>query len=99
MGKDGRRRYGITVIFDTRERDESPDDMRGRIGHTMETLGATVETAEDLGTRDFARRANRRFISGAYARYVVSASPSFGAELDGRLRLDKTVNRALIECI
>ncbi|MDR3116982.1 MAG: 30S ribosomal protein S6 [Puniceicoccales bacterium] len=93
------RRYRVTVVFDTREQRESPDAMRLRLGQLMESLGATVEEAVDLGPRNFARCANRRISSGSYAGYTVSAPPAFCGELTGRLRLDKTVNRTLVECI
>ena len=93
------RRYRVTVIFDTREQRESPDALRLRLSQLMESLGAAVEGVEDLGTRNFARCANRRFASGSYAGFTVSAPSAFCGELTGRLRLDKTVNRTLVECI
>jgi ribosomal protein S6 len=85
------------VIFDTREQRESSDEMRQRIGTLMESLGAVVEGSESLGVRPFARCANRKFTDGAYARYRVRAEGPFHRELSGRLRLDKTVNRAFCE--
>ncbi|MDR2576609.1 MAG: 30S ribosomal protein S6 [Puniceicoccales bacterium] len=91
------RKYKITVIFDTREQEESPDEMRRRLGTLMATLGAKVEEDKSLGIRDFSRCASRKFQSGAYAQYLVSAPSSFNGEFSKRLRLDKTIDRALTE--
>jgi ribosomal protein S6 len=94
-----KKEYRVTVIFDTREQKESPVDMLARIRELMESLGAAVTAADDLGVRSFQRCAKRKFREGSYATYLLSAGPSFGSDLIGRLRLDKTVNRTLVERI
>jgi ribosomal protein S6 len=87
------------VVFDTRERQESADDMRLRVAHMMESLGATVDEVVDLGVRNFSSHANRRFTAGSYASYSISSPATFCNELINRLRLDATVNRTLVESI
>jgi ribosomal protein S6 len=91
------RKYRITVIFDIREQAESPDDMRLRLCGVIGTLGATVDSEKSLGIREFSRCACKQFRSGAYAQYCVTAQHSFSGEFSNKMRLDKTVNRVLIE--
>ncbi|MDR3316480.1 MAG: 30S ribosomal protein S6 [Puniceicoccales bacterium] len=90
-------RYRITLVFDTREQRESADDMRQRIGKMMESLGASVEASRSLGIFPFARCTSRKFTAGSYAQYELAAKGSFNGEFTAKLRLDKTVNCALIE--
>jgi ribosomal protein S6 len=94
-----KRDYRVTVILDTREQSESADDMGERLKGLLESVGAAVSKAEGLGIKEFARTRNRNFREGSYATFSISAPASFAVELLGRLRLDKTVNRTLIERI
>ena len=89
--------YKITVIFETREQKESAEEMLQRLGTLMQGLGGTVESAKNLGVHDFARCTDRHFRSAPYAQYVVHAAGDFNGKLGSRLKLDKTVNRVLIE--
>lgn len=89
-------RYLITVVFDTRERKESGDEMLASLRELMESLGATVENGRPLGQRTFAR-GDRRFPSGFYGQYDLLADGDFDSKLRKRLRLDDRVNRIMIE--
>ncbi|MDR0340079.1 MAG: 30S ribosomal protein S6 [Puniceicoccales bacterium] len=92
-----RRNYRVTVIFDAREQQESPDEMRDRVGKLMESIGAELSASESLGTKAFARCRSKKFREGAYASYLLAAEPSFDEGLLSRLRLDRTVNRTFVE--
>jgi ribosomal protein S6 len=92
-----KKNYRITVIFDARGQQESPDEMRDRVGNLMGSLGAELAASESLGTKPFARCRSKQFREGVYARYLLAAEPSFGEGLLSRMRLDRTVNRTLIE--
>lgn len=93
------RDYRITVIFDSRDQQESGEEMLQRVAELMANLGARVDEAKYLGQKDFARCARRDFRSAGYGQYRLAAMGSFGDELKKRLRLDKTVDRLLIERI
>ncbi|MDR1436261.1 MAG: 30S ribosomal protein S6 [Puniceicoccales bacterium] len=97
MAEEVKNNYKITVIFDTREQRESAADMLLRVKELMESLGASVISADNLGMKSFQRCAKRKFREGAYGSYSLSAKPSFGKALLERLRLDRTVNRTFVE--
>jgi ribosomal protein S6 len=92
-------KYKITLILQNNEQKESAEDVIDRIAGCMASLGGTVENKKNFGVREFERCVNRNFRSGTYAQYVVSAGKDFNAALCSRLRLDKTVNRVLVERI
>lgn len=71
----------------------------GRIFGYVDLLGGVVEKAENLGVFDFQRSTNRQFRAGTYVQYFIEAEKNFNAEFNNRLRLDKSINRALIEKI
>jgi ribosomal protein S6 len=92
-----RKKYKITFVLDNREQGESVEDIMGRISGYVEFLGGTVEEAKNLGVFDFQRYTNRQFRAGTYVQYLVEAEGNFNTEFNSRLRLDKSVDRALIE--
>ncbi|MDR0428768.1 MAG: 30S ribosomal protein S6 [Puniceicoccales bacterium] len=93
------RKYRITLIFDNREQKESVDDLMGRVAGYMESLGGVIDERNNLGLHSFERCVNRNFRSGTYAQYVVRAEGNFNGMLCNRLRLDRAINRVLVERI
>lgn len=91
------KKYRITLILDNREQNESTEEIMGRISGYAELLGGTIEKSESLGVHEFQRCTNRQFRSGVYVQYIVHADGNFSGALNNRLRLDKSVNRALVE--
>jgi ribosomal protein S6 len=75
------------------------EDVMGRISGYVEFLGGTVERATNLGVFDFQRYTNRQFRAGTYAQYFIEAEGNFNAEFNNRLRLDRSIDRTLIEKI
>ncbi|MDR1456731.1 MAG: 30S ribosomal protein S6 [Puniceicoccales bacterium] len=91
------KKYKVTLVLDNREQGESTEDIMGRISGYVEFLGGTVEKLTNLGVLDFQRYTNRQFRAGIYVQYVIQAEGNFNTEFNNRLRLDKSVDRALIE--
>jgi ribosomal protein S6 len=99
MVKEIKNHYRVTVILDTREQRESSSAMLLRVKELMESLRASVSSADDMGVQNFRHCAKRKFRERSYGMYHISAKPSFGKELIERLRLDRTVNRTFVDRI
>jgi ribosomal protein S6 len=92
-----RKKYKVTFVLDNREQGESVEEIMGRISGYVEFLGGTVGEVKNLGVLDFQRYTNRQFRAGTYVQYLIEAEGNFNAEFRNRLRLDKSVDRALVE--
>lgn len=91
------KRYRATFILDTRNHADSVDALIDGIKENITGLGASVETVENLGTKEFVRVTDRNFPSGVFVRIDFESAPSVPGQFQERFRLDKTVNRILIQ--
>ena len=89
--------YTATFIFDLRNSEDGIEKVVSDVTEVLGGLGCEVTATEDLGTRDFARAADRRFASGHYYEFVFNGPPSAPSDLQEKLRLDKRVNRIMSE--
>jgi ribosomal protein S6 len=99
MVKEIKNHYRVTVILDTCEQRESSSAMLLRVEELMESLRASVSSADDMGVKSLRRCPKRKFREGSYGMHHISAKPSFGKELIERLRLDRTVNGTFMDRI
>ncbi|MCD8482757.1 MAG: 30S ribosomal protein S6 [Verrucomicrobia bacterium] len=93
------RKYRATIILDTRGYDQPVDVLIEKLSGIFTGLGASIETKENLGRRDFARTTDRNHTGDTYVEYALSAKPEVPAAFREKVRLDKTVKRVLIESI
>ena len=89
--------YKATFILDTRGREESVDELVGNLKGELEKVGAEVTKTADTGKQDFARAADRRYLSGVYAQYMISGDATLPSKIDETLRLNKLVSHKIIQ--
>ena len=89
--------YKATFILDTRGREESVDELVGSLKGELEKVGAEVSKTADTGKQDFARAADRRYVSGVYAQYMISGDATLPGKIDETLRLNKLVSHTIIQ--
>lgn len=89
--------YKATFILDTRGREESVDELVGNLKGELEKVGAEVTKTADTGKQDFARAADRRYVSGVYAQYMISGDATLPSKIDETLRLNKLVSHKIIQ--
>lgn len=89
--------YKATFILDTRNREESVDDLISSLKGEIEAVGGEVSRVENMGKQDFARAADRRYTSGVYAVYEFSGDRETPSQLLEKLRLNKLVSHKMIQ--
>lgn len=91
------KRYRATFILDTRNHTEAVDALVDSIKENINGLGASVTKAENLGTKEFARVTDRNMPSGIYVQYEFEAPTNVPGQFQERFRLDRTVDRVVIQ--
>ncbi len=91
------RKYRATVIFDMRGREDSAEDLAETLKAEIAALNGEVGKVEHLGSQDFARTPDKRFTSGHYAQMEFTAPPLKPGALQERIRLNKAVDRVIVE--
>jgi len=91
------KRYRATFILDTRNYSEAIETLFDSIKEQLTNLGAEVTDVENLGTKEFIRVTDRNFPSGVYVQYTFNAETAIPNQLQERFRLDKTVNRIMVQ--
>lgn len=91
--------YKTTFILDLRESKDDSAKVLSDLAELLETLSATVTESKDLGMRQFARAADRRFTQGHYLEVCFSSSGAVPAQLKEKLRLDKRIDRIFVESV
>jgi small subunit ribosomal protein S6 len=91
--------YKATFILDLRGTEDDSAKVLADLNEILASLGGEVADGEDLGLRDFARAADRRYTQGHYLEVNFSGPSSVPAQLQEKLRLDKRVNRIFVQSV
>ncbi len=97
MSATTNKNYKTTFILDLRESKDDSAKVLADLTELLGSLDATVSEGMDLGMREFARAADRRFTQGHYLEVHFSGSGETPARLKEKLRLDKRINRIFVE--
>lgn len=95
MGED--RKYTASFILDMRGVSEPVDDVVKRLSGVVTELDGKVLGVENLGQKNFARVANRKFSNGIYLQIKFSGKSSIPEKIKSKLKLDKVINQVMIE--
>ncbi len=91
--------YRATFILDTRGYEQPVETLVEKLSGLMQELGGEVKSAKDHGRRDFTRVTKAQHTGDRYVIYEVDGPPTLPAQLQDKLRLDKTVKRLLVETL
>lgn len=91
------RPYRATFILDLRNYSEPVETLIEKLKETVTSVEGTVDAVENLGQKEFARITDRNRPTGIYIQLDFSGSGSVPAALKEKFRLDKTVDRILIQ--
>jgi ribosomal protein S6 len=99
MSNTKQNNYKTTFILDLRKSEDDASKVIADISEVLGQIGAVVSESRDLGVRDFARAADRRFTQGHYIEIRYAGASTTPVLLKEKLRLDKRVNRICIEAV
>jgi len=91
------KKYKATFILDTRGYSESVESLIEKLKSVVESANAKITAVENLGQKTFVRTTDRKFPAGIYVQIEFEGPPTANSAIKEKLRLDKTVNRILIE--
>ena len=97
MSKTENRNYKSTFILDLRETEDDVAKVSSDISEILTGLGATVDSTEELGIKEFARAADQRYKQGNFLEIYFTSAASTPEALKEKLRLDKRVNRIFVQ--
>jgi len=92
-------KYSATFILDTRGYEDSVESLVEKLKQLVETVGGKVSDVENLGQKAFARVTDRKFPSGIYVRINYEGPATSVAELNEKLRLDKNIDRVMVQTL
>ncbi|MFI3290510.1 MAG: 30S ribosomal protein S6 [Opitutales bacterium] len=92
-------KYSAVFILDTRSYEESVETLIEKLKSVITLVGGSVSEVENLGTKEFARVTDRKFPAGIYVRIAYEGPATTVAAINEKLRLDKTVNRVMIQSV
>ena len=93
------RNYRATFLLDMRNYQNPVETLIERLTNVIQTVGGTVIKVKNLGQKDFARVTDRKFPSGIYVDVDFSGPSEAPAAIKEKLKLDKAVNRILVETV
>lgn len=93
------KKYRATFILDTRSYQEPVETLIEKIKATLESLGFSITGVKNMGQRDFVRVTDRRFPNGLYVQYELEGPAKASSLVQEKFRLDKTVDRILLQAL
>ncbi len=93
------KNYLATFILDTRKHQDSMESLFEHVKAGIATIGGDVQDLKDLGTKDFVRITDRKMPSGHYLQVTFKAPAEGPSALQERFRLDKSINRILVQAV
>ena len=93
-----KKNYLATIVCDPRGADGSSDEMIPKLSEIIRDSEGEVTKVENLGTHDFAYPQKNHMQSGVYLQFEISADPLMPDRLKEKLKLEKKIDRVLIEC-
>jgi ribosomal protein S6 len=92
-------KYKTTFILDLRESEDDSAKVMADLNELLKSIGGEPTDSEDLGMRDFARAADRRYTQGHYVEIYFDGVGNVPATLKEKLKLDKRINRIFVESL
>lgn len=89
--------YKATFILDTRNREESAEDLIEGLKAELVAAGGDITAVEDMGKKEFERAADRRYTAGTFVQFAATAPAGFPNAVLEKLRLNKLVSHKMIQ--
>jgi ribosomal protein S6 len=97
MTETQQRNYRVTFILNTREYDQPVETLVGTIKDGVQAEGATLGEVRNLGRQEFVRVTDKRHTGDVYLQMDITCAPEVPGKITEHFRLDKNVERILLE--
>ena len=92
------RNYSATIVVDPSGSDGSTSEMIPKLSEVIAQSDGEVTKVQELGQHDFAYPSKKKISRGTYLQFELSGTPETPQKIKEKLRLEKKVDRILIEC-
>ena len=89
--------YLATIVFDPKGSSGSTDEVIPKLSKIIVSADGEVQKVESQGTHDFAYPQKGKASGGVYLQFQLSGDPEMPSRLKAKLRLEKKVDRVLVE--
>ncbi|MEC7800372.1 MAG: 30S ribosomal protein S6 [Verrucomicrobiota bacterium] len=89
--------YLATIVFDPKGSDGSTDEMIPKLSEIIVSVDGEVQKVENQGSHDFAYPQKGKAKSGVYLQFDLSGDSEMPTRLKEKLRLEKKVDRVVVE--
>ncbi|HCJ12538.1 MAG: 30S ribosomal protein S6 [Verrucomicrobia bacterium GWF2_51_19] len=91
--------YKASFILDTHNYNQPTETIIERLKTVITSIQGEILNVLDMGDKALSRVTKQKFTSGRYVQIDIKGPGSIPQVLKEKLRLDKTINRILIETI
>ena len=92
------RNYSATIVIDPSGSEGSSNEMIPKLSEIISQSDGEVKKVTELGQHDFAYPIKKNFTRGTYLQFEITGTSETPSKIKHKLRLDKKVDRILIEC-
>ena len=92
-----KRNYLATIVYDAQGADGASDEMIPKLSEIIRDAEGEVTKVENQGNHDFAYPQSKEMKAGTYLQFEISGDTEMPVRLKDKLRLEKKVDRVLIE--
>ena len=92
-----KRNYLATIVFNAKGADGTSDEMIPKLSEIIRQAEGEVTKVENQGNHDFIYPQSKDMITGTYLQFEIEADPELPLRLKEKLKLEKKVDRVLIE--
>ena len=92
-----KRNYLATIVYDARGADGSSDEMIPKLSEIIRQSDGEVTKVDNQGSKDFVYPQSKTLTSGIYLQFEIESDSELPVRLKEKLKLEKKVDRVLIE--
>ena len=93
-----KKNYLATIVCDPRGADGSTDEMIPMLSEIIRETDGEVTKVQSQGSHEFSYPQKKNLKSGIYIQFDIKGDPQMPSRLKEKLKLEKKVDRVLIEC-
>ncbi len=92
-----KRNYLATIVYDSRGSDGSSDEMIPKLSEIIRQIDGEVLKVDNQGSHEFSYPQSKDMNSGTFLQFEIESDPEMPKRLKEKLKLEKKVDRILIE--